>query len=213
MYIASSRRGGGQKIKYSRTMGTAGWYTIRTLTRNIPIVPCGNPEYLYINISTPSTWASSTNRVNFDHHHPHKNQFNRSSHSKKANFGPHTVNFDPTRKKQVTFDPNTKTKSNSIPHTKIKFRRHHWNHVNSIPALKSSQFWCVHTKTKLVSIHTLKPSIFRPHAKNQVNSDPCTEVKSILIPTIKSSQFWCRDTKTKLIPIPTLKPSLFRSPH
>ena len=29
--------------------------TIQTFTRNIPIVPCGNPEYRYINISAPST--------------------------------------------------------------------------------------------------------------------------------------------------------------
>ena len=61
MYITSSRRGRERKMKkYGETVGTAGWYKIRTLTRNIPIVPCGNPEYRYINISTPSTWASST---------------------------------------------------------------------------------------------------------------------------------------------------------
>ena len=61
MYSVSSRRGREQKMKkYSRTVGIAGWYKIRTLTRNISIVPCGNPEYRYINISTPSTWGSST---------------------------------------------------------------------------------------------------------------------------------------------------------
>ena len=68
-------------------------------------------------------------------------------------------------------------------------------------------------KTKLISIHTLKPSISQPSRKKQVNSDPYTEVKLISIPTIKSSQFWYRDTETKLISIPTLKPSLFRPPH
>ena len=40
--------------KYSKIVGTAGCYKIRTLTRNIPIVPCGNTEYRYINTSTPS---------------------------------------------------------------------------------------------------------------------------------------------------------------
>ena len=33
-------------------------------------------------------------------------------------------------------------------------------------------------KTKLISIHTLKPSHFRPPHKNQVNSDLYTEIKS-----------------------------------
>ena len=34
-------------------------------------------------------------------------------------------------------------------------------------------------KTELISIHTLKTSHFRPPRKNQVNSDPYTEIKSI----------------------------------
>ena len=56
-------------------------------------------------------------------------------------------------------------------------------------------------KAKLISIHTLNTSIFRPPRKNQVNSDPYTKINSISIPTIKSTQFWCRGTKTKLISI------------
>ena len=134
----------------------------------------------------PGDWRpASKNRVNFDHH-PRKSRVNRSSPSKQVNFGPHTVNFPPPHKRQVTFDPNIKSKSNSIPHTKIK--------LISMSPLK---LWCLRTKTKLISIHTLKPSIFRPSHKKQVISGPYTEVKSISIPTIKWSQFWCRDTKTK----------------
>ena len=68
-------------------------------------------------------------------------------------------------------------------------------------------------ETKLVSIHKLKHNIFRPPRKNQVNSDPYTEVNSISIHTIKSSPFWCLDTKTRSISIPTLKPSFDRPPH
>ena len=92
-----------------------------------------------------------------------------------------------------------------------------------MPLLKSSQFdlhskiksisMPPHKNTKLISIHTLKPSIFRPPRQNQVNSDTYTEVKSISIPTIKSNQFWGRTTKNKLISIPTLKPNLFRPPQ
>ena len=64
-----------------------------------------------------------------------------------------------------------------------------------------------------VSTRTLKASIFRPPRKQQVNSNPYTEFKSISISIIKSSEFHCHDTKTKLISIPELKPILFRPPH
>ena len=62
--------------------------------------------------------------------------------------------------------PRTKNKSRSIPrldpaHKKSSyFRRHQWNQVNSIPTLKSSQFRCLHTKTKLISIHTINTKYF-----------------------------------------------------
>ena len=120
-------------------------------------------------------------RVNFDHHHPHKNEVHRSSHSKQVNFGPLTVNYDPPHKKQVTFDPNAKTKSNSIPHKEMKLISTPLlkSKVSSIPTLKSSQFGCLHTKTKLISIHTLTPSVFEPHSIT----------KSIRISAVKSSQF------------------------
>ena len=54
-----------------------------------------------------------------------------------------------------------------------------------------------HTKTKFFSIQTLKPSIFRPPHKKQVNSDPHTEIKSIST----------THTNTKSISMLTLKPA------
>ena len=149
---------------------------------------------------------ASKNRVNFDHHHLHKNQVNRSSHSKQVNFGAHMINFEPPHKKQVTVDCNTKTKSNSISPAKIK--------LSSTPLLQSSQFdpqskiksismpwhkdqvnFDPHPRAKYFSIPTQKSSQFRSLHWSQVNFDP----------TIKWSQFWCRDTKTKLISIPPTK--------
>ena len=116
------------------------------------------------------------NRVNFDHHRPHKKQVNRSSHSKQVNFGPHTVNFDPPHKNHFTFHPNTVTKSNSTPHTKIE--------IISTPVLKSSQF-DPHSKIKSTpmlphkiqfnfDLHT-KTKNFSPPHENQVNSDPSSK--------------------------------------
>ena len=126
---------------------------------------------------------ASQSRNNFDNHHPHKKQVNRSSHLRQANFGPHTVEFSPPYKKQVTFDSNTKNKSNSITHTKIK--------LISTPLLKSSQFY-PHPK--------IKSSSMPPH-KNRVNFDPHTKTTYFLTPT-----------QPKSIPIPTLTSSQFRSP-
>ena len=99
----------------------------------------------------------SKNRVNFDHYQLHKNQVNRSSHSKQANFGPYTVNFDPAHKKHFTFDPKTKSRWNSIPQTKINLIStpilkimSNWsplsNHVKSISTVKSRQLRCLHAK-------------------------------------------------------------------
>ena len=79
---------------------------------------------------------------------------------KTSYFSARTRQFDPPNKKTVTFDPITKTKSTKIP-TKIK--------VISSPLPKSSQFQCLHTKTKFISIRKLKPSIFRPRRKEEVN--------------------------------------------
>ena len=122
--------------------------------------------------------------VNSDHHHRHKNPANRSLHSKQVNSGPHTVNFDPPHKKQVTFDPNTKTKLNSIPPKKIK--------LISTPLLHSSYF---DPHSKIKSFRYL-------HTKTQVNFHPHTNTMYFSIPT----------QKTKSIPIPTLKSSQIRSP-
>ena len=95
------------------------------------------------------------------------------------------------------------------------------------------------TKTKSISMPTLKTSNFRPTHKNKVNFDPRTqnksisvliskflsprqnrvnfdpntEVKLISIPTLKASQFGMPpDTKTKLISIQTLNQVIF-DPH
>ena len=122
------------------------------------------------------------NRVNFDHH-PHKNQVNRSL--------------------QLKMLISARTRSISIPRTK--------NESLSIPTLKPTQIWCLlyssqfrclHTKTKLISIHTLKPSVFRPPYWNQVNFDPYTEITSISIPHINQANF-DPNAKTMSILTPT----------
>ena len=110
-------------------------------------------------------------RVNFDHHHPPINQVNRSSHSKQLNFGPHTVNFDPSHKKHVRFDPNTKNKSNSNPHTRIK--------LISTPILKSCR----------IDPHCKIMSISMPPDKNQVNLYSHIKNKYFWTSTQKPSQF------------------------
>ena len=123
-------------------------------------------------------------RGHFDHHHPHKNRVNRSSHLNQVYFGPHTVNFDPLHEKQAAFDPNTKTNSNSLPYTKIN--------ITSTPLLKSSQFYP----------HPKMMSISMPPHKNQIN----------FVPHTKSQLFFEPHAIPKLIPISTLKSSQFRSP-
>ena len=113
---------------------------------------------------------ASKKRVSFDHH-SRKHQVNWSSNPKKVNFGPHTFNFDPPHKKQVTFGTNTKTKSNSIPRTKIK--------LISTPLLKSCQFG-PHSKIKSISM---------PLHKNQVNFDLHINTTSFLTLTQNTGQF------------------------
>ena len=70
----------------------------------------------------------------------------------------------------------------------------------SISVLNSRRFWCLDTKTKLISIQTLNPSHFRPPLKKQVNYDPYTEIKSFLT----------THTKRKSSSMLTLKPRDFR---
>ena len=69
----------------------------------------------------------------------------------------------------------------SLPQKSSLSRRHYCNQFNSIPTLESSQFRCLHTKTKLISIHIpkTKPIFSDPHAKNN----------SIPILALNSSQF------------------------
>ena len=108
------------------------------------------------------------------------NQVNRYWYSKKLR--PHMSNTIPRTK-------NTPTSISILKPSQIRFltqksssfRRHYWNQVISIPTPKSSQFWCLHTKTKLTFIHALNSSILRPRPprKNQVNSDPYAGFKSI----------------------------------
>ena len=142
--------------------------------------------------------SPTLNQVNFNN--PHKNEVNLGAHTKtkrfatqiqkrnqfrppiqtlrqsitalkQVNLGPHTVNFDPPHKHQVSFDHNTKTKSNSIPQTKI-------NIVSTHP-LKSSQI-DPHYKTKSISM---------PRHKKQVNFDADTKIKYSLPPRQKPSEF------------------------
>ena len=142
---------------------------------------------------------ASKNRVNFDHHHLHKNQVNRSSHSKQVNFGAHMINFEPPHKKQVTVDCNTKTKSNSIPPTKIK--------LIPRPLLQSSQF-DPYSKIKSISMPSHKDQVnFDPHTKTKYFS--ISKTKSILIP----SKFRSPLENQVNFDAATPEPSSFRSVH
>ena len=156
--------------------------------------------------------------------HPKNESVSTTTHAKTKSIDHQTPKKLISARTRSILIPRTKNRSLSVPTLKPSqirslaqksswFRRHYWNHVNSISTLKSSQFRCLHTKTKLISIHTLKlsvfsiptqkPSHFRSLYWSQVNFDPHYKIKSFL----------CRDTKTKLISIPTRKPSLFRPPH
>ena len=132
------------------------------------------------------------NLANFDHHHPHKKLLNRSWHSKQANFGAHTVYFDPPHSKQVTFDTKTRTKSNSIPRKKNQVDFNASTEIKSIRSplwLNQVNFDASTQKPIKLSIYTLHLRIFRLPRKNKINSDLYTEVKSISIPTVKSNRF------------------------
>ena len=127
----------------------------------------------------------------------------------------------PRHKNQVDFDPETKTKSFSTPTQKlsqfqslhrnqVKFNRPHWNKINFDQHKNLAQF-DPYTKIKLISTHdgdqvNFDPyskfkSILMPRHKNQVNFDTTTKIKLIRSPTLKSSQFRHPDTKTKRISI------------
>ena len=69
----------------------------------------------------------------------------------------------PPHKNQGHFDPQIKTKYFSTP-TQNVVHSDPYTEVKSIsiPIIQSSQFWCRDTKTKLISIPTLKPSVVRP---------------------------------------------------
>ena len=70
-----------------------------------------------------------------------------------------------------------------------------------------------HKKTKLISIHILKPSHFRTPQKNHVNSDPCTLIKSISIAHAEVKSISTIHTKTKSRLMLIIKPSDFRPAH
>ena len=164
--------------------------------------PRPKPSQSMLTLKPSDLRPASKKRVNFDHHHPYENQVNRSQRLKQVYFNPYTVNFDPPHKKQVSIDPNAKTKSNSISHTEIKLISTPRRKSCQLPTLKSSKFRCLHTKNKLISIHTLQQSIVRS-----------PQTKSVPIPTLNSSQFRCLHTKNKLISIHTLQQSIVRSPQ
>ena len=129
-----------------------------------------------------------------------------SLHKNQVNIGlPHN---------KVNSDPCTEVKPISLLLTEIK----------SISA--------AHTKTKLISMFTLKPSYTRRAHKNQVSFDP-HKIKPI-DPHTRKKIVCCPHTKTTFISIPTLnevnfdpyicgphartnspaqKPGQFRSPH
>ena len=60
-------------------------------------------------------------------------------------------------------------------------------------------------KTKFISIQTLKPSTCRPPDKNEVISDPGTEIKSSSIPHTEIKTVSTTHTKTKWTSIPHTK--------
>ena len=121
---------------------------------------------------------ASKNQLNPHHHQPHKKQIKWPVHTKRVDFVPHAINFVPPHKKQVTFDSHTKPKSNSDPLTEIVLIATPLVKSSQMdPHFKSSRLRCLHTKTEILLIHTLNPSISRRPCKIQVNSDDHTEVK------------------------------------
>ena len=125
---------------------------------------------------------------------------------------------------QVNFDHRLKTQVNRFPHQKqVIFGPHSKTKSISIHTLKSSNCRPAHKnevtfdlriKIMPISICIQKPSQNFDHAhKNRFNLDPVTEIESISILTLMSSRCRSPDTKTELISIQTLQKSRFRPPH
>ena len=110
-------------------------------------------------------------------------------------------NFLPPLTKQINDDPSTEMKSSSIPHTGIK--------------LTST----TQTKTKSISMITLKPRDLRPASENRVHLDHhhLTKSKSFdhntqnMLKLARTRSNSIPRPKNKSILIPTLKPSQIRS--
>ena len=115
------------------------------------------------------------------------------------------VNSIPTLNK-ANFDASTQNDGNLDARSKEQVYSDSYTEVQSISiaAVKSSQLWCRNTKTKVITVPTLKPRIFKFLHQNLVNLDPCTEIKSSSIQTPKPSHFEPRTTD-KSISMPILK--------
>ena len=122
----------------------------------------------------PSQWKQ------FNSNHAHKNQVLTlietifSRHSKTSQFRPShekllVGNFRLPHWNQVNFDPAHKNQFGLHPIADIT--------SISIPTLTSGRFRCPDTKIELMSMETLKTSLFRKPHKNQVNADPYAEIK------------------------------------
>ena len=173
--------------------------------------------------------------VNFDH--PHKNESTSSLQLNQVEFDPphwnqvtlitKTLSISIQTLKTVSFDMHTKTRPILTAGQKTvltlkssQFKIPTLNNVKfdpnagvksiSIPALKTCQL-CMppDTKTKLTSIKVLNQVIFDPHT-NQVNDDPCTEMRSTPIPHYEITSMSTTRTTTP-ISMPTLKPWYFRA--
>ena len=127
--------------------------------------------------NTKSTSTTNTKTKSIDHH-----TWNKVISAR-------TVNFDSLHKKQVNFDPTQKRSQIRSPAQKrSQIRSPTQNLVNldattEIKSIRSPiqnrpKFRCPDTKTKLISIQTLKSSI----------SDRYTKTKSISIQALKSCQ-------------------------
>ena len=145
----------------------------------------------HIRTFDPPDW----NQLNLDH--PHKKQFVFHVHPKNKRFSASiqvTTHFLQPSQQPNQFHPYTEINSSSILHTDTKsIATITKTKIVSMLTLKQVIFY-THTKTrsnstpakKLVNFgpHTKTKSIFTP-TPNQVNFDPSTEVESISIPTIK----------------------------
>ena len=126
-----------------------------------------------------------------------------------------------SNKKQVHFDPDTKTKSFSTPrHKPNQFRSLNWTQVKFYPShLNQVDIDQNQTKTKSISMLTLKPSDSRPASKNESISTTTTHPKNKSIDhhtwnklvLARTRSISTPRTKNKSFSILSLKPSHFRS--